>query len=343
MPEPSPSHLSPPSLEHKVEALRRPETYPVPTGPVHAVETHMSWVFLTDQLVYKLKKPVRRPYLDFSTLGLRARNCDAEIRLNRRLADDVYLGRAGLCQQADRSLRVDGPGTPVEWLVCMRRLPEQRTLAHLLPKGEPCPRDLAPVADRLAEFYARQPPADLDAASYLADLEADLQQSLRTLRDPASRLSDQLVRAACDPPLRCLAGMPDLFRRRVQQGHVVEGHGDLRPEHVYVLEPPAVLDCLEFNPQLRTLDAADDLAFLSMECERLRAAFVGPLLFGSYGRHSGDSVPPRLVTFYKCYRAVQRARLAAWRLQDGDRDAFARFHSRATEYLRLARRHAAML
>lgn len=343
MPEPSPSQLPTPNLECKVEALRRPETYPVATDSVQAIETHMSWVFLTDQLVYKLKKPVRRDYLDFSTLELRARNCDAEIRLNRRLTDDVYLGRVGLFLQPDRRLRVNGHGTPVEWLVCMRRLPTQRTLSHLLPRGAPSPRELTPVADRLGEFYAGQPAAKLDADTYLRRLREDLNQSRRVLRDPASRLAQQLVSSACEPPLRCLARSPELFRRRVEQGRVIEGHGDLRPEHVYVVEPPAILDCLEFNQRLRTLDAADDLAFLSMECERLRAAFVGPVLFGSYRRQSGDSVPSKLISFYKCYRAVQRARLASWRLQNAERDDSARFHDRASEYLRLAKHHAASL
>jgi len=133
---------------------------------------------------------------------------------------------------------------------------------------------------------------------------------------------------------------PELFDRRAMEGRVVEGHGDLRPEHVSLESPPVIFDRLEFNRSFRIIDPADELAFLAMECERLGAPQVEQELFGVYHRITGDHPPLQLVHFYKAHRACVRARLAIWHLRDLEKSVWPRWRTVAGEYLRLAESYA---
>jgi aminoglycoside phosphotransferase family enzyme len=129
------------------------------------------------------------------------------------------------------------------------------------------------------------------------------------------------------------------LRARAAAQHIVEGHGDLRPEHVCLLEPPVVIDCLAFNRDLRILDAADEISYLAMECERLGAAWFGEALVQAYRQAAGDGVAPAVVHFYSAYRALVRAKLAAWHTHDVPSEGRGKWIGRALEYLGLAEAH----
>jgi aminoglycoside phosphotransferase family enzyme len=328
------------ALEAKVEFLGRPDAYPEAPSRVDAVETHMSWVFLSDVHAYKLKKPVRYAYLDFSTIEARRLNCEQEVRLNRRLAADVYLGVIPLVLGAEGRLCLGGPGETVDWLVQMRRLPAERMLDHLIRSGAVKSAEISLLARRLARFYAQAAPHSITPQAYRQSLAERIEANLRELASPEFGLGQDVPERLARSQLGFLASHSELFDSRVRQGRIVEGHGDLRPEHVCLLPEPVVIDCLEFNREFRILDPADELGYLALECERLHAPEVGRWLLESYIAASGDAPPAALLHFYQGCRAVLRAKLAIWHLRDDGRHPQNKWVATAREYLELAQRHA---
>jgi aminoglycoside phosphotransferase family enzyme len=325
-------------LREKVEFLSSSVAYPDRPARVEMRETHMSWVFLTDGQAYKLKKPVVYPYLDFSTLEAREARCRDEVRLNRRLAPDVYLGVARLTREADGRLAIDGQGATVDWLVRMRRLPEHRTLEQLIVRGELAPAHVAQIAAVLARFYRRLAPADVDARRYVELLRAQHDANAGLLLRPDFAIDG----AATERVLAALDGFFDadraLLEARAAGGHVVEGHGDLRPEHVFLLDTPVIIDCLEFNRALRLVDPFDEIGFLGLECQRLGAAWVGAQLRRDLEAALGDRIDDRLHHFYVALRACVRARLALAHLTEPEPREPHKWPQRAREYLALAER-----
>lgn len=324
-----------PSDDAVLSFLRRPDAYPGAIGPVSVVETHMSWVFLTQTEVYKLKKAIRQDGLDFSTAALRRHNCLEEVRLNRRLAPDVYRGVVAVTREADGTLSLDGPGEPVDWLVRMQRLPEQANLEQVLctGRGQVETPAIRVAARALAHFFARATPVALAPSAYRHRLESGVRSDRDVLVQPQYGLSAPKVEALAAGQLRVVDRWQAVFEARVNEGHVVDGHGDLRPEHIWLGDPPAVIDCIEFDPVLRILDPADDLSFLALECERLGHAWVGQLFLEAYVEATGDRPPDLVLAFYRVFRALRRATIAARHLDDPAVSDPHRFLARAEAYL----------
>ena len=325
-----------PDLAAKVDFLRRPSAYPDAPRRGEAPETHMSWVFLTEQYVYKLKKPVRWDVLDFSTPELRRIDCEEEVRLNRRLARDVYLGVRALTLEPDGGLALDGAGRAVDWLVHMRRLPAESMLDHRIEAGRVEEDHVRPVARLLARFYAAAEAIPCTPQAYRERLAEGTRADWRELLRPAFGLPGEQVSAIAKEQLAFLERRADLFEQRVREGRIVEGHGDLRPEHICLGPEPAIIDCLEFSRDLRVLDPADELAFLALECERLGAPAVGGWFLAAYAEATGDEPPPELLAFHRAYRALRRAKIAVWHLNDPDVRDPERWRRRALAYLALA-------
>jgi aminoglycoside phosphotransferase family enzyme len=331
----------PVGLARTLQALHDPGCYPAPVADVQAVETHMSWVFLAGEHAWKLKKPVLGDGLDFRTAAGRHFYGLEELRLNRRLAPAVYLDVVPLTLEADGTLRIAGRGAPVDWLVKMRRLPPEALLDALLARHAAQPEQLRAVARRLAEFHRSQPPAPLDGRGFRALLQRHIEESERELCDPAWGLPCARVHALCEAQRAWLRQRAHLFGLRVAAGRVIEGHGDLRPQHVWLGEPLAITDALEFSPELRLLDAADEAGFLALECERAHAPGLAREFLQAWRDASGDEVPPALLDFYQSCRACIRARLAVAHLREERYRASPLWRWRALRYLALARRHMA--
>ena len=333
--DPHPSIEEP--IEPKLALLRRPETYREGTSRVDVVETHMSWVFLTDRSVFKLKKPIVYDRLDFSTVERRRFCCEEEVRLNRRLASTVYRGTRALTREPEGTLALDGRGPPVDWLVEMARLPADRMLDRRLA-AEPIEVDEVRDAARLlARFFADARPVPIGVEALRARFEAGVLQDRDALRRPEFGLPPDRIDAIADRQLAFLRERPELLAERIRAHRIVDGHGDLRPEHVGLTRPrPVVIDCLEFCAELRELDPFDELGFLALECERLGQPGVGRIFVEAYVEASGDRIAPVLAAFYRDHRCLRRARLAAWHLTDPGTREPERFARRARHYLALA-------
>ncbi len=325
-------------ISRKVAFLASSKAYAERPARVEIIQTHLSWVFLTERHVFKLKKPLRGDGFDLSSAQARRRNAETEVRLNRRLAPGIYLGVVRLTLSGSHRLAIGGQGVVVDWLVKMVRLPAERMLDRRLVCGNWHYADIHTLADWLAKFFGTARRVPVQPIAYLDRFRAEC------------RLSRHAFRASGSPPLQhavdCVVRYieafmgrhSDLLLRRLEDRRIVEGHGDLRPEHICLGSAPRIIDCLEFRLDLRCLDPVDELAFLGMECARLGAGGIGRVLFWHYCRRTGDCPPPVLIAFYKAIGALIRARIAILHLQETPVRDPAKWPKRAAEYVEIARR-----
>jgi len=320
----------------------RPDIYGPPGHDVICHETHMSLVFLAGGQVYKLKKPVRFPYLDFSTISHREAACRAELKLNRRLAPDIYRGVIPLTLTPS-GLALGGGGEIVDWLVLMKRLDGRQMLDRVIADGSLHRWQLDRLIAVLTQFYRRARPARLSAAEHAAELRRTLAFNRRILFDLRFKLPCGLVRHVDAVQRRFLVERSELFAERVRHRHIVDGHGDLRPEHIWLGDPVRIIDCLEFSARLRMVDPLDEIAFLSLECERLGAKWAGEYLRRRLVHALHDGRSDELFIFYRCHRAMLRARLAVAHLLESDARTPDKWQPLARAYLRLASADAVRL
>ena len=336
------SALHPPALEAKVAFLSRPGAYADFHGDILRRETHMSWVFLVKDRVYKLKKPVRFPYLDFSTLALRETMCRAEIRLNRRLSPDVYLGVVPLTVSA-AGLSLGGAGAVVDYLVVMRRLDEYAMLDRALVEHRVRTWQVDRLVATLCRFYRRAAPVFISPRRHLVMWQRNLNYNRHVLLEPRLGMPAGLVRRIDRAQRLFLAFRAPLLADRVRARHIVDGHGDLRPEHICLGDPPSIIDCLEFNAALRATDPLDEIAFLCLECERLGNSWAGRYIRQRFQADLPGGVSDELFAFYRCYRATLRARLAIAHLLEPAPRTPEKWPALARSYLDIARADAIRL
>lgn len=328
------------SAARKLQALCSVESYPVAAASVELIETHFAWVFLVGEFAYKMKKPAAYPLLDLRSLADRHRNCLAEVRLNRRLAPDVYLGVVPLIVDGRGALKVGGEGTVLDWLVWMKRLPSHCMLDRAIVDHAVSSAALADVGALLAGFYERQRRYLIPAGRYVARLVDRTAMDEQELLAPGLQLDAAQVTAAAAAIRTSLDSLRPELGRRAVEGRVVEGHGDLRPEHI-CLAPSCVIDSLEFSRELRILDAVEELAFLRLECEVAGAADAAETIITAYRNVSGDMFSRRLLDGYQACRALVRAKILAWHILDPSVASLAPWTQKAHAYVTLAQRYAA--
>lgn len=322
-----------PTLDDKVAFLATAAAYPGYCGPVTAMETHMSWVFLTAERVYKLKKPMHRDLADLRTLDARYQNCAEELRLNRRLGGTTYIGVERLGMARERQLCL-GHGVTVDWLVVMHRLPDTAMLDVQIKAGCVDYGAVAHAAAVLVGFYQRSTAVEMAAGQYQLRLEHTLRYNHRTL--VTYPVAQQQLQRILSRQLTFIDRRSVLLNDRAQRGMIVETHGDLRPEHVCLVDPPVMIDCLEFSRNLRIQDRVDELSFLAMECRHLGDNVVEDILFTLYTQQTGDKPAPMLLAFYKAHRACVRARLCVSHLDDSPVENHPYWLEKAGRYLTMA-------
>ena len=331
-----------PSFAEKVKFLTRGDAYSPPVPEVACRETHMSQVFLAGDRVYKLKKPVSFPYLDFSTLVRREKACRAEVKLNRRLASDVYRGITPLVL-SEQGFAIGGRGEIVDWLVVMKRLDDSQMLDNVIRERRLHRWQLDRLVEILLQFYRHAKPVFIAPAVHVAELLRGLAYNRRVLLDPRLGIPPGSVRRVDAIQRRFVSERAGLLAERVRRRYIVDGHGDLRPEHIYLGDPVRIIDCLEFNARLRMVDPFDEIAFLCLECERLGAAWAGEYLRRRIAHLLYDGHCDELFIFYRCYRAMLRARLSIAHLLEANPRTPDKWAPLARSYLRLAAADAVRL
>ena len=307
-----------PQLPEMVQALLDPKAY-LETSPqgIELVQTQMSFVFLTDDYVYKVKKPVNLGYLDYTTLDKRHFYCQREVELNRRLCPDVYLGVVPI-SRGRSGILVGGQGKVIEYAVKMRRLPQQAMMNVLLANNQVSSPMVTNVAHKLVEFHQR---AETNASiSAFGDLEAitkntqeNFTQTEKYIGSTISREKYQHVKDYADSFIDKNAS---LFHKRIVDGRIRDCHGDLHAAHICFTNGICIYDCIEFNDRFRYCDVASEVAFLAMDLDYYGRADLSRSFVNAYVVQSRDEELLRLLNFYKCYRAYVRGKVESFKLDD---------------------------
>ena len=295
------------------------------------IETHISWVFLSASEVFKIKRPVDFGFLDFTTIEARRDACEAEVRLNRRLAPDVYVGVVPVTVDDSGTVSLDGEGRVIDWAVHMRRLAVEHRADELLLAGALDREDIDALARLISRFHD-EARCDEDTAHHGTvetirfNVRENFEQTRETIteyltREQAKEIEEWQIATLADE---------SRFQARIDAGRVRDGHGDLRLEHVY-FEPGgsiAIIDCIEFNERFRYGDVCADIAFLSMDLAWHGRVDLAEKLLASYARESNDYDLYSVVDFYESYRAFVRGKIASFLASDAEASQSARERAR---------------
>ncbi len=311
----------------KADLLRGPER-------IELIETHISLVFLHERDVYKVKKPVDLGFLDFRTIEQRRAACEAEVRLNARLAPDVYIDVVPVRRDRDGHACIGGDGAIVDYAVHMARLPDARRADVLLARHALDGDAIDAIAQRLAAFHASTR-ADERTASFGTQraIRENVEENFAQTRDT---IDDCLFRDEARELERWQAAFvrdhQALFEKRIRDGRIKDGHGDLRLEHVYLddAQGVTVIDCIEFNDRFRFADVCADIAFLSMDLAAHGRVDLAERFIATYAREANDFELYALVDFYESYRAFVRGKVATFVAADEGVDVRARENAAAT-------------
>jgi|Deesub1362B_J571_1020462.scaffolds.fasta_scaffold02473_5 hypothetical protein len=325
-----------------IEDLQDPEALPDETKSIGLVQTHISIVFIGDNFVYKVKKPVNFGFLDFTTLEKRLHYCQKEVELNRRLSRDLYLGVLPVRFDGKRHSLREGPGEIVDYAVRMRRIPDHLLMKSVFQRGELKTEHLERIADALARFHRSAPRSpEIDAYG--------TPQSFRVNTDENFEQTRNYVGITIPPEDFAFlwewtddfySTREDLFLHRIEEGRIRDCHGDLHMEHICLTEEEVtVFDCIEFNDRFRYGDTLSDIAFLIMDLEFHEGWDPARRLWKAYEKRAGERDVDDLLTFYKVYRAYVRGKVSSFQLDDPhlppeEKDRAAQT---AKRYFRLAR------
>jgi aminoglycoside phosphotransferase family enzyme/adenylate kinase family enzyme len=299
-----------------VQGLKNPECYPHPVDQVRLVETHISWVLLTGSYAYKIKKPVKFSFVDFSTLEKRRWFCEEEVRLNRRLAPEVYLGIVPLTG-SPLFPHIDGLGPPFEFVVKMKQFSSEQEVHNILASKDQAEAFIFQLADKIAQFHNQIEKAEEQSPYGNPDMvwrpmkecldEILLNHSNQNTQEYLTRIDRWLQKE--------WRNLYDVFIQRKQSGYVRECHGDLHLGNIAVFEGDVcVFDALEFEPRLRWIDVMSEVAFLVMDLEKHGREDLALMFLNRYLELTGDYEGLRVFRFYQVYRALVRAKVAGLRL-----------------------------
>ena len=329
-------------LPSTVKALLKSQAYPHKPQKIELGQTQMSFIFLTGEYVYKIKKPVNLGYLDYTTLEKRHFFCQQELELNKRLCPDVYLavvpitmslrGAKRLRGEAEANsetpryargklrnlLHVEGQGEAIEYAVKMKQLPQDRMMDVLLPRGQVTLEMVARVAERLMSFHQKAETNQKIAAFGRLNVirhncDENFAQTEKYIGTSITAEEYQHIKNYTD---NFVDSNASLFDKRVREGRIRDCHGDLHAAHVCFTDEICIYDCIEFNDRFRYSDVASEIAFLAMDLDRYQQAGLSRHLVNTYVELSHDEELLKLLNFYKCYRAYVRGKVESFKLDD---------------------------
>ncbi len=295
-----------------VTALLDPAAYPEPTSRVALVQTHISWVFLTDRHAYKLKKPLDLVFLNFSTLRRRHHYLNQELSLNRRLCPTIYLAVLPVTASVS-GVKVGGPGRPLDYVLKMVRMPQERMMDEVADRGELTPEHLDRLVAVLAPFYQKAATGPHinrygEPGVIIYNHEENFAPMKALVGDI---LTPELFEEIRNFARGFLAHQRPLLRKRIKDGHIRDCHGDLHMRNICLADGIQVFDCIEFNPRFRYGDVAADVAFLAMDLDFHGLSELARHFVEHFAGAAGDEDLLRVLDFYKCYRACVRGKISA--------------------------------
>jgi aminoglycoside phosphotransferase family enzyme len=300
-----------------VQALLEPKVYPEATRNIELVQTQMSFVFLTDDCAYKVKKPVNLGYLDYTTLGKRRFYCCRELELNRRLCPDAYLDVVAITRK-QKGFVIGGSGEVADYAVKMRRLPRQMMMDILLEENNISDEMINRLSEKIAIFH-RQAETNQEISAFGSidairqNTEENFSQTEKYCGKTISRRRFLQIKEYTGSFIR---QNTSLFQKRVKEGYIRDCHGDLHTAHICFENGICIYDCIEFNDRFRYCDVASEVAFLAMDLDHYGRTDLADSFIDAYVMESGDEELRELLNFYKCYRAYVRGKVGCFQYDD---------------------------
>ena len=300
-----------------IKFMLNPDTYPFKPEKVEMLQTHISYLFIAGEYVYKVKKPVNFGFLDYSTLEKRKFYCGQEIKLNSRLSPEIYLGVSEIV--SDKSiLSLDGKGEIEEYAIKMSRLPPDMMMDRMIFDKRIDKAIIKKIADKIAAFHQS---ADVNSdISKFGDIEIILKNAnenfLQTDKFIGISLTQDEYNLIKDFSYKFIDNNKPILKKRVDENKIKDCHGDLRTEHICISDKIDIFDCIEFNDRFRYCDAASEVAFLAMDLDFLGEDTLSRYFVDSYIEISGDTDIYKIINFYKCYRAYVRGKVESFQIND---------------------------
>ncbi len=302
-----------------VQALLNPETYPEESGEIQLIQTHISFVFVTKNYVYKVKKSVNFGFLDFSTLEKRHVFCDKELQLNRRLCPEIYLSVVPI-NKVDAIIKIDGVGETIEYAVKMKRLPQECIMTTLLQESKVGKKTIDEIASIVAKFHEKAQTnktisnfGSLDIVK--ANWNENFSQTQKYIGQTITKAHFEFIKNKID---HFITQNKPLFEERITHGCIRDCHGDLHSGNIFVTDKICIFDAIEFNDRFRYSDVAADVAFLAMDLDYQNQRDLANYFISQYLAYSKDTKLKRVLSFYKCYRAYVRGKVVSFRLDDSN-------------------------
>lgn len=326
-----------------ISALLQSNIYDHPAGDIQLVQTHISFVLLAGDFVYKFKKPVDFGFLDFSTLEKRKYCCEQELLLNRRLCPDIYLGVVTITREGD-GYGLNGSGEIVEYGVKMVRMPEDRMMVNLIGAGLVGREQINGLVDVLVPFYRlADRNEEIDTFGTAESVAVNVLENFEQTRDfiGAGAISQQQFDRISNWSKYFLA-REELFERRIEGGYIRDCHGDLYSANICLAEKVYIYDCIEFNQRFRYCDVASDMAFLAMDLDFHGLQELSEYCIDQFCDRSADQGLKEMLNFYKCYRAYVRGKIGLFTASDpavdeavkkSSTEAAARYFALAESYI----------
>ena len=302
--------------EQVVDALMKPDAYEEPPGHVELVQTHISFVFLTENFVYKVKKPVNFGFLDFTTLEKRQFFCEKELQLNRRLCGEMYVEVTPINKA--KTIKIKGEGKTIEYALKMKRMPQEKIMTKLLEENKVDEKLVDHLAKIIVEFHSKAETSStisevgsLDTVK--SNWKENFDQTQAYINETVSNQNFNLIKRKIE---LFMNKKKALFEKRTAEGKVRDCHGDIHSGNIFVTDRIYIFDAIEFNERFRYSDVAADMAFLAMDLDFRGKSTLSDFFVKKYVEYSGDEELLELLAFYKCYRAYVRGKVLGFKLKD---------------------------
>jgi uncharacterized protein len=328
--------------EQVVEAMLKPEAYPQNPGKIELIQTHISFVFLTKNYVYKVKKAVNFGFLDFSTLDKRHVFCEKELDLNKRLCPDIYLEVVPINKSS--AIKINGGGETVEYALKMKRLPQEKIMTELLKESKVDKKKIDALAEIIAQFHSKaKTNSEISGFGSLKTVKTNwdenFAQTTKYINQTIPQTEFQFIQTEINS---FIAKNTPLFESRIADKRIRDCHGDLHSGNIFITDKICIFDAIEFNDRFRYSDVAADVAFLAMDLDFQKRSDLADYFIERYLAYSKDRQLLKLLGFYKCYRAYVRGKVISFRLDDPnitqEEKAFATKEAEA--YFKLAAEYA---
>jgi len=307
------------STQELVEAMKNPQTYDEKVNSIELMQTHISFVFLANGFVYKIKKPVNFGFLDYSALEKRKFFCSEEIRLNKELAGEIYLEIVSINKDEKNNIKIKGTGEAVEYAVKMKRLPQEAIMTSLLLKNRISKEHIIKIAEMLANFHKKaRDDEEISRFGSVEHIKFVWQQNFDQTKAIRGRIVSKEEFDVIEKKVNVfIEHNKKLFEKRINEKRIKECHGDAHSGNIFIIEEKIyIFDAIEFNLAFRSGDVASEIAFLAMDLEFHRRKDLAELFVEKYIEFSGDNEIKKLIDFYKCYRAYVRAKVTSFKLFD---------------------------